>query len=173
VPIKNILFCYCRIPSFTNAVRDYVSAFGEHSRHRIHYFDMDSGPIDFPLEIFDAVIFNYCFWARRLPLPDYLHKKIGNFNGLKIAIFQDEYDYFLWHEKTVILFGINIIVTCVPQKHWVDVFRDDAFRRVTFYSALTGLLLTLMLVRPLINCQKSESGIWVIVVALPLLHMEG
>jgi hypothetical protein len=135
---KNILFCYCRIPSFTNAVRDYVLAFGDYSRHRIHYYDMDSGPLDFPLEPFDAIIFNYCFWARRLPLAEYLHRKVSDFNGLKIAIFQDEYDYFLWHEKTVLAFGIDVIVTGVPEKHWRDVFRDEAFRKVTFVNALTG-----------------------------------
>lgn len=135
---RNILFCYCRIPSFTNAVRDYVQAFGEYSRHQIHYYDMDSGPINFSLELFDAIIFNYCFWARRLPLAEYLRDRIASFNGLKIAIFQDEYDYFLWHEKTVISFGINIIVTGVPEKYWRDVFRDDVFRKVTFVNALTG-----------------------------------
>lgn len=135
---KNILFCYCRIPSFTNAVRDYVLAFGDYSKHRIHYYDMDSGPLDFPLDPFDAIIFNYCFWARRLPLASYLHKKVADFTGLKIAIFQDEYDYFLWHEKTVLAFGIDIVVTGVPEKHWRDVFRNEAFRKITFLNALTG-----------------------------------
>jgi hypothetical protein len=138
MPRKNILFCYCRIPSFTNAVRDYVTAFGDYSRHRIHYYDMDSGPMEFSLVPFDAVIFNYCFWARRLPLPAYLNSKISSFKGLKIAILQDEYDYFLWHEKTILSFGFDIIVTCVPERHWRDVFRDELFRKVSFVNALTG-----------------------------------
>ncbi len=135
---KNILFCYCRTPSFTNAVRDYVFAFGDYSEHRIHYYDMDSGPIDFSLDPFDAIIFNYCFWARRLPLASYLCNKVANFTGLKIAIFQDEYDYFLWHEKTVLAFGVDTIVTGVPEMHWPDVYRNEAFRKITFINALTG-----------------------------------
>lgn len=135
---KNVLFCYSRLPSFTNAVRDYVQAFGSYSLHRIHYYDMDSGPLDFDLEPFDCIIFNYCYWARCLSVSPDLRERVAGFSGLKIAILQDEYDYFLWHEKTLIALGINIIVTCVPELHWRDVFRDDAFRRVTFINALTG-----------------------------------
>jgi hypothetical protein len=139
VPVsKNVLFCYSRLPSFTNAVRDYVQAFGSYSLHRIHYYDMDSGPLDFDLEPFDCIIFNYCYWARCLSVSPDLSERVAGFSGLKIAILQDEYDYFLWHEKTLIALGINIIVTCVPELHWRDVFRDDAFRRVTFINALTG-----------------------------------
>lgn len=127
--------------SFTNAVRDYVQAFGDYSSHHIHYYDMDdSGPLDFDLEPFDCLIFSYCFWARCLYVstsPDFC-KRVANFNGQKIAIFQDEYDYFLWHEKTLITLGIDTIVTGVPEVHWRDVFRDDAFRSVTFINALTG-----------------------------------
>lgn len=135
---RNVLFCYSRLPSFTNAVRDYVQAFGDYSSHRIHYYDMDSGQLDFDLEPFDCLIFNYCFWARCLSVSPDFRKRVADFPGLKIAILQDEYEYFLWHEKTLIALGIDIIVTCVPEAHWCDVFRDDAFRRVTFINALTG-----------------------------------
>jgi len=135
---KNVLFCYSRLPLFTNAVRDYVQAFGYYSLHRIHYYDLDSGPLDFDLEPFDCIIFNYCYWARCSSVSPDLRERVAGFSGLKIAILQDEYDYFLWHEKTLIALGINIIVTCVPEPHWRDVFRDDAFRRVTFINALTG-----------------------------------
>ncbi|MCG2576275.1 hypothetical protein LZ012_04630 [Dechloromonas sp. XY25] len=135
---KNVLFCYSRLPSFTNAVRDYVQAFGDYSVHRIHYYDMDSGPLDFDLEPFDCIIFNYCFWARCLSVSPDFRERVADFSGLKIAILQDEYEYFLWHEKTLIALGIDTIVTCVPEAHWRDVFRDDAFRRVTFFNALTG-----------------------------------
>lgn len=139
VPVsKNVLFCYSRLPSFTNAVRDYVQAFGDYSSHRIHYYDMDSGPLDFDLEPFDCIVFNYCFWARCLSVSPAFRERVADFSGLKIAILQDEYEYFLWHEKTLVALGINTIVTCVPEIHWRDVFRDDAFRNVTFINALTG-----------------------------------
>jgi len=135
---RNILFCYSRLPSFTNTVRDYVAAFGAYSQHRIHYYDMDSGPIKFDLEPFDGVIFNYCFWGRCMAVTPDFRSRVTRFQGLKIAIFQDEYDYFLWHEKTVIDLGIDTIVTCVPEVHWPDVFRSEAFRRIDFINALTG-----------------------------------
>lgn len=135
---KNVLFCYSRLPSFTNAVRDYVQAFGDYSSHRIHYYDMDSGPLDFDLEPFDCIVFNYCFWARCLSVSPDFRKRAAEFSGQKIAILQDEYEYFLWHEKNLIDLGMDTIVTCVPEAHWRDVFRDDAFRSVTFINALTG-----------------------------------
>ena len=113
---KNVLFCYSRLPSFTNAVRDYVDAFGACSAQRIHYYDMDSGPIEFELDKFDCIIFNYCFWARCLAVTSDFTRRVAAFRGLKIAIFQDEYDYFLWHRQTIIALGVQTIVTCVPGK---------------------------------------------------------
>lgn len=134
----NILFCYSSIPSFTNAVRDYVNAFGAYSRHSVHYLDMDSSDIPPDLTPYDAIIFNYCYWARCLSMPADVKAHIRRFDGTKIAILQDEYDYFLWHEKTLIDIGIDTIITCVPQQHWRDVFRDSYFATVTFMNALTG-----------------------------------
>jgi len=150
---RNVLFCYSRLPSFTNAVRDYVQSFGNYSEHRIHYFDMDSGPLDIDLAPYDCVIFNYCFWARCLAVAPDVRRRIRDFSGLKIAILQDEYDYFLWHEHTLVELGIQTIVTCVPQKHWRDVFRGQAFAQIHFINALTGYvpqsLLELPAPRPL------------------------
>lgn len=115
-----------------------MSAFADYSSHFIHYFDMDSGPFDFDLEFFDCIIFNYCFWARCLSLPSDFCRRLSSFTGLKIAILQDEYEYFIWHERTLIACNFQIIVTCVPATHWSSVFRDDSFRQVTFLNALTG-----------------------------------
>lgn len=152
---KNVLLCYSRLPSFTNAVRDYVQAFGDYSSHRIHYYDMDSGPLDFDLEPFDCLVFNYCFWARCLSVSPDFQKRVADFSGLKIAILQDEYEYFLWHEKNLIDLGMGTIVTCVPEDYWRDVFRNDAFRSVTFINALTGYvpdsLLNLPNPKPLVD----------------------
>lgn len=118
---------------------------------------MDSGPLDFNLEPFDCIIFSYCFWARCLSVMPDFRQRVARFSGLKIAIFQDEYDYFLWHEQTVVAFGINTIITCVPEAHWRDVFRDEALSRVTFINALTGYasddLLHLPPPKPLANRQ--------------------
>ena len=135
---KNVLFCYARLPSFTNAVRDYVRAFGTYSEHHIHYYDMDSGPLDLELVPFDCIVFNYCFWARCLSVAPAVRERVARFTGLKIAILQDEYDYFLWHVATVSALGIDTIVTCVPEVHWRDVYRGKAFDKVEFVNALTG-----------------------------------
>ena len=135
---KNVLLAYSRVPSFTNTVRDYVEAFGAHSVHRVHYYDMDSGPIHFDLTPFDCIIFNFCFWGRCLAVSPEFRARMRGFHGLKIAIFQDEYDYFLWHRQTVLDIGIDTIVTCVPEAYWPQVFPDEAFRKVELISALTG-----------------------------------
>ena len=78
---RNILFCYSRLPSFTNTVRDYVTAFGAYSEHRIHYYDMDSGPINFDLEPFDGIVFNYCFWGRCLSVTDDFRARVTKNNS--------------------------------------------------------------------------------------------
>lgn len=157
---KNVLFCYSRLPSFTNAVRDYVQAFADYSSHRIHYYDMDSGPLDFDLEPYDCIVFNYCFWARCLAVPPKFRDRVASFSGLKIAILQDEYEYFLWHEKTLIALGVNTIVTCVPEAHWRDVFQDEAFRRVTFINALTGYVPDSLLNLP--NPKPLPDRVWTV-----------
>lgn len=150
---KNILFCYSRIPSFTNAVRDYSRAFGEYSEHQVHYYDMDSGPLDFDIEPFDCIIFNYCYWARGVPGLSDFRERVARFDGLKIAILQDEYDNLLNHEYTLLSLGINTIITVVPEVHWRDVFRDEAFRQIDFINVLTGYvpdnLLNLARIKPL------------------------
>lgn len=135
---RNILFCYSRYPSFTNAVRDYVEAFGRHSEHRIHYYDAELGPPNFDLDPFECIIFNYCFWARGLSGDPQLRRLASRFPGLKIAIFQDEYDYFLWHKSHVAEMGIDTIVTCVPPEHWSDVFSGSPFDTLNLVHALTG-----------------------------------
>lgn len=114
---------------------------------------MDSGPLDFDIEPFDCIIFNYCYWARGAPGLSGFHERVVRFNGLKIAILQDEYDNLLNHEHTLITLGINTIITVVPEVHWSDVFRDEAFRQVDFINVLTGYvpdnLLTLAQCKPL------------------------
>lgn len=134
----NILFCYSRIPSFTNAVRDYVTAFGAYSAHHIHYLDLDSATLPHDLTPYDAIIFNYCYFARMLKMSEVMKAQLTAYKGAKIAILQDEYDYFLWHEKNLISIGINGIITCVPEAYWPEVFRDPYFRNVRFMNALTG-----------------------------------
>lgn len=135
---KNVLFCYSRYPSFTNAVRDYVEAFGRHSEHRIHYYDAELGPPAFDLAPFDCIIFNYCFWARGLSADAQFRRRLSRYRGLKIAIFQDEYDYFIWNKAHVAEMGIDTIVTCVPPEHWPEVFGGEPFNKIHLIHALTG-----------------------------------
>lgn len=94
--------------------------------------------MEFELEKFDCIVFNYCFWARCLSVTSDFTRRVAAFPGLKIAIFQDEYDYFLWHRDTVIALGMQTIVTCVPEQHWRDVFQGADFDNVEFIHALTG-----------------------------------
>lgn len=137
---KNILFLYSRVPSFTNAVRDYVIAFGQHSSHLIHYFDADSGPIEFDLGAYDAIIFNYCFWARRSSFTTQMIARVAAYNGPKIAIFQDEQDTIRWHRRHVVMMDINAIVTVVDQNVWRAALPEDFFQKLIFLRALTGYL---------------------------------
>ena len=115
-----------------------MNAFRDHSRHNICYYDLDSELPDIDLEPFDCIIFNFCVWGHSLPEDEHFVSSIGNFKGQKIAIFQDEYDYFLWRKNTIIKMGIDTIVTCVPPEYLKEVFRGEAFERVKFIHALTG-----------------------------------
>ena len=135
---KNILFLYSRIPSFTNAVRDYVNAFAQHSSHHIHYFDTDSGPLEFDLGAYDAIVFNYCFWARRSSITSEMIAHVAAYGGLKIAIFQDEQDTIRWHRQHVVLMGIRAIVTVVNPEVWRAALPEDFYRNLIFLRALTG-----------------------------------
>ncbi len=137
---KNVLFVYSRIPSFTNAVRDYVNAFGRHSAHCIHYFDADAGPLVVDLARYDAIIFNYCFWARRSSLTSELIARVAAYNGTKIAIFQDEQDTIRWHRQHIVQMDIRAIVTVVDLEVWQAALPADFYSRLTFLRALTGYL---------------------------------
>lgn len=137
---KNVLFVYSRIPSFTNAVRDYVNAFGKHSAHSIHYFDADAGPLVIDLARYDAIIFNYCFWARRSSLTSELIARVAAYNGTKIAIFQDEQDTIRWHRQHIVQMDIRAIVTVVDLEVWQAALPADFYSRLTFLRALTGYL---------------------------------
>lgn len=137
---KNVLFVYSRIPSFTNAVRDYVNAFGRHSAHCIHYFDADSGPLVLDLARYDAIIFNYCFWARRSSLTPELIARVAVYDGSKIAIFQDEQDTIRWHRHHIVQMNICAIVTVVDREVWQAALPADFYARLTFLRALTGYL---------------------------------
>ena len=68
----NVLLFISAKPYFTNAVYDYDSAFGQYSRHAIHYFDAGQLPVDFDLTPFDAIVFSYsffsCAWEPPAPL---------------------------------------------------------------------------------------------------------
>jgi hypothetical protein len=137
---KNILFLYSRIPSFTNAVRDYVNAFAQHSSHHIHYFDTDSGPLECDLGAYGAIIFNYCFWARRSSITPEMIARVAAYGGPKIAIFQDEQDTIRWHRQHVVLMGIRAIVTVVNPEVWRAALPADFFENLIFLRALTGYL---------------------------------
>lgn len=139
-PKKNVLFVYSRIPSFTNAVRDYVNSFGRHSAHCIHYFDADAGPLMVDLANYDAIIFNYCFWARRSSLTSDLIAQVAAYDGPKIAIFQDEQDTIRWHRQHIVQMDIRAIVTVVDREVWQAALPADFYSRLTFLRALTGYL---------------------------------
>lgn len=134
----NILFCYSRVPAFTSAVREYVEAFSHFSAHHIHYLDMDSARLPENLTPYDAIIFNYCYWARCLKIDEAMKKTLKHYDGVKVAILQDEYDMVPIHKRTLIDIAVDIVITCVPKRYWREVYVDDYFDNVTFFYALSG-----------------------------------
>lgn len=134
----NILFCYSRVPTFTKAIVDYVTAFAQYSTHTIHYLDMESAALPEDLTPYDAIIFNYCFWARCLRLAPDMIVQLQRFDGVKLAILQDEYDTVPVHEKTLVDMAVDIVITCAPEPYWRSIYRDAYFERVTFFHALSG-----------------------------------
>lgn len=135
---KNILFLYARQPSFTGSVRDYTAAFCRYSTHRFHFYDLTKHPIDFDLSLYDGIIVGFCVWGHFQCLDYQTKNRLSNFKKFKIAIFQDEYDYFLRHRDTVSDVGFNTIITCVSEIDREFVFPRTQFRSVEFITALTG-----------------------------------
>lgn len=134
----NILFCYSRVPAFTNAVREYVEAFSRFSAHHIHYLDMESARLPMDISPYDAIIFNYCYWARCLRLDEAMKMQLQAYNGVKLAILQDEYDTVPIHQRTLVDIAVDIIVTCALERYWKMIYHDPYFDKVCFFHALSG-----------------------------------
>ncbi|MBN2642658.1 MAG: hypothetical protein JXR78_13475 [Victivallales bacterium] len=135
----NVLYIYSAIPHFTGAVRDYDCAFGIHSRHRISYFNADAVRLSFKLDNFDVIIFSFSFFSNGdFFMGRDLINKIADFKGVKIAIFQDEYDYLLRYRKILPELKLTGIITIVPEESIHKVYGDIKKSGVDFINALTG-----------------------------------
>lgn len=135
----NVLLIYSAYPHFTGAVSDYDHAFGLHSRHEICYFNADAVKLSFELNHFDAIIFSFSFFSNGnfSMSKEFIHK-IANFGGVKIAIFQDEYDYFLRYREILPKLKLSGIITVVPEEYIDKVYGYLKNSGVDFINALTG-----------------------------------
>lgn len=121
----NILYLYSRHLTYCSAVKDYVSAFGRHSRNKVFCRDVSFDTTCLDLEHFDVVIVGYCVSEQLRHLSRRLMDAIRDFKGYKLVIVQDEYyNSHLNHEEFVHM-RINAVVTTIP---------NSADRRVAYYG---------------------------------------
>ena len=132
----NVLFMISSAPYFTNAVLDYDNAFRKHSQHTLTDFDVHNPDWTTDFRRHDAMLFSYSFFST-IDRPLECIEKFRDFEGVKVAIFQDEYTYFLRNRQNLMNMGVDGIITCVPQPHWSDVFTGP-FASIPLMEAFTG-----------------------------------
>lgn len=136
----NILFLYSRCFSYIGAVDSYINAFKLHSQNRVIFHDPDCGLINESyLNGFDVIIVNYCVVPIFHSLPKSFFDVLKRFDGLKIAIIQDEYDNAIIQRKKLIHAGLDCIITTIPNSDdYHKVYYGKEFAQVDFISAFTG-----------------------------------
>lgn len=137
-----IAILYDHTSTYTNTVREYLTAFAQYSRHRVFFVPASNyhpnPPPQIDLSIFDVVVIHYsirlCF---NTLLPVYA-RALENFGGLRLCFIQDEYDYTEIARQAMDRFGVHVVFTCVPEEYRERVYPTDRFPNVEFVQVLTG-----------------------------------
>lgn len=121
----------------TNTVLDYDQAFAKYSAHDIYYYDLLAHEELPNFSDFDALAFSYTFFHFAQRFSRSFINKVSQYQGLKIAIFQDEYLYYLRHRKHLPEWNLSGILTVMPQESQDAVFGPE-LRSVPRLQVLTG-----------------------------------
>ncbi len=136
----NVLVLYDERATNIVAVLDHLSAFEEHSKHRIFYAPaVRNAPCLVDLRAFDAICLHYSVRLRfeQFISPDWA-RAVESFKGKKLAFLQDEYEYTDCSRRWLKRLGVSHVFTCVPQPYVEHVYPQAMFPGVKFTSVLTG-----------------------------------
>ena len=133
-------FCYI------GAVRHYLDALRQHSRHEVRYFNINQGLhgynlSHFDLRGFDAVILNYCVASSiRQPPPGFdksvLERALVRYPGVKLLILQDEQDSLSVMTAHMRRVGYQVALTCLPVEEATRLYAGAG--PIEFRRVLTG-----------------------------------
>jgi hypothetical protein len=124
-----------------NTTRDHIRAFGDHSRHKIHYYDPLAlgGSRFLNFDEFDVVVLHYSVFI----LGDYyLHpsfkRQLAEYQGLKVIYTQD--DYRSIHRMCAAMreIGVHVLFTLWPEDRIERVWAADQLPGVQKHSTLAG-----------------------------------
>jgi hypothetical protein len=137
---KRILILYEARSTFTATVREYLEAFPKYSAHEIWFAVGTRGaPLLYDLAQFDVVVIHY---SVRLCIDWYLSQEyaavLRRFEGLKIAMVQDEYEDTDVLRASLTRLGIDVLFTCVPGDQVEKVYPRAQFPNMEFVQVLTG-----------------------------------
>jgi hypothetical protein len=138
----NILILYDAKSIHVNTIREHLRSFALFSRHRVFYAaatGVDTPAAD--LSLFDVVVVHYCI---RINVEGHLSpaysEALRAFAGLKLLFLQDEYDTTESARRAIEYLGIQVVYTCVSDRHIADVYPPQRFPSVDFIPTLTGFV---------------------------------
>jgi hypothetical protein len=138
--MRNILVLYNGQSMFTPTVQDYLDSFKRYSRNNIHFLHVyHDTKIPVSLDEYDVLIITYsvrlCYLENMSP---HVRKAIAEFQGLKVAFPQDEYQETGKLRDGLREFGVRLVFTCVPDDKIGWVYPKKMFPGVRFRRVLTG-----------------------------------
>lgn len=142
--MMRLLVLYHANFTFTPTVCEYLQAIASHSSSTVDYFNVDqTDPVDFAY--YDAVFVNFCVTshARIEEKPDFwpdLVAALARFEGIKVVVAQDEYDFTDRVKEFLLQTGADIVLTNVPPDAVHLVYGDPEFSRVQFETVRTAYL---------------------------------
>ena len=134
----NILVLYDKFSTYTNAVFDHLAALADYSEHQHHYAHAMAGLKTIPLEAFDCLVIHYSVRVAWGNISAKDQKRLRNFSGKKVLFVQDEYDCTNTTSAFIEYCQLDLVFTCVPQKHISKVYPPERFCRTRFVTNLTG-----------------------------------
>ena len=133
-----ILVLYDKFSTYTNAVFDHLAALADYSEHQHHYAHAMAGLKAIPLEAFDCLVIHYSVRVAWGNISEADQKRLRNFSGKKVLFVQDEYDCTNTTSAFIEYCQLDLVFTCVPQKHISKVYPPEKFSRTRFVTNLTG-----------------------------------
>lgn len=142
----NILLLCNYDPYNAAMVTDHINSIYSFSKHNVFVYSQmvsNGGNIDDELDLdrFDAIIVHYSIF---LSVDAYISQKsrfkLKKFKGIKAVFIQDEYRTI---EKTIAslqLIEADILFTCVPEKHFEDVYPMSLLPNLKKVQVLTGYI---------------------------------